>query len=285
MRIRRGPATVTGVKPSARARRRARATGPRTRAGKARKRAARKPGDLPPAITHERPRGRGGSCPIVCSGLLAGASPSSCCPRSRPRRTATPRRRCGSSATPSALDTTRRRHDRRRRAGDCAGTTARPRRSTRRSTATGTGMAFIVDDPRRDARVRRDSDYWSFWINDTYSQAGHLRRTSVQPGDRILMFVAARRRDRSPATIFPLDARRRAGERRRRAAVHASRSTSSAPTARRRRRRRSPARRSPAAARSPRHGRRRPRDDHARAAGAATLCADARRQRRVRPRP
>jgi hypothetical protein len=46
-----------------------------------------------------------------------------------------------------------------------------------------------------------DSDYWNFWINDTYSQAG-ICAYVVQPGDRVLMLV---QRDVANApTVFPL---------------------------------------------------------------------------------
>ena len=47
-----------------------------------------------------------------------------------------------------------------------------------------------------------DRDYWSFWINDTYSQLG-LCDYTVQAGDRILLFV---QRDNASfaGTIFPL---------------------------------------------------------------------------------
>jgi hypothetical protein len=47
-----------------------------------------------------------------------------------------------------------------------------------------------------------NSDYWSFWINDTYSQQG-LCDYIVQSGDRILVFV---QRDNASfaGTIFPL---------------------------------------------------------------------------------
>jgi hypothetical protein len=46
------------------------------------------------------------------------------------------------------------------------------------------------------------SDYWSFWINDTYAQQG-ICDYSVHPGDRVLMFV--QRDDANFAgTIFPL---------------------------------------------------------------------------------
>jgi hypothetical protein len=53
-----------------------------------------------------------------------------------------------------------------------------------------------------ESHTYADSDYWNFWINDTYAQAGICSYT-VQPGDRILMLVQRDSASSMP-TVFPL---------------------------------------------------------------------------------
>ena len=220
MRIRRGPATVTGGSRFARAPTSGASHWASHADREGAEREARKPGDLPPAITLERPRGRGGSCPIVSRSARRSARRPRAA-RARPGGAARRPPRCGSSATSQGIDTTAVDDDRAgARPARCAGQQRRRRRSTRRSTATGTATRSSLDDPRRDARPTSTATSGASGSTTRTRSDRHLRRTTSQAGDRILLLRRSATTRRSPATIFPLVLVGRARDRRRRRAVH-----------------------------------------------------------------